>query len=73
MNRNRLMKYSLSARWWCLRKTGAYTIPCLERIDPSLPHIQALMVVPTRELALQTSQICLELSKHLKIKVPLLL
>lgn len=34
-------------------KTGAYTIPCLERIDPTLPHIQALMIVPTRELALQ--------------------
>lgn len=29
----------------------------------------AMIVVPTRELALQTSQICIELSKHLKIKV----
>ena len=27
------------------------------------------MIVPTRELALQTSQICLELSKHLGVKV----
>ena len=27
------------------------------------------MIVPTRELALQTSQICIELSKHLGIKV----
>lgn len=26
-------------------------------------------MVPTRELALQTSQICVELSKHLKLKV----
>ena len=26
-------------------------------------------MVPTRELALQTSQICIELGKHTKIKV----
>jgi len=31
--------------------------------------IQAMVIVPTRELALQTSQICMELSKHLGIKV----
>lgn len=29
----------------------------------------ALIIVPTRELALQTSQICTDLSKHLKLKV----
>lgn len=28
-----------------------------------------MIMVPTRELALQTSQICVELSKHLKLKV----
>lgn len=50
-------------------KTGAYTIPILEQIDPKLDVIQGLIVVPTRELALQTSQIAIELSKHLKIKV----
>lgn len=50
-------------------KTGAYTIPCLERIDTSVNGIQALLIVPTRELALQTSQICMELSKHVGIKV----
>lgn len=31
--------------------------------------IQALVLVPTRELALQTSQICIELAKHMEIKV----
>lgn len=31
--------------------------------------IQALVLVPTRELALQTSQICIELAKHMDIKV----
>jgi len=50
-------------------KTGAYTIPVLERVDPELDAIQALVVVPTRELALQISQICTDLAKHLKVKV----
>lgn len=50
-------------------KTGAYTIPILEKCDPSRDEVQALVIVPTRELALQTSQICIELSKHLGIKV----
>lgn len=50
-------------------KTGAYCIPCIEKIDVTKEHIQAMVIVPTRELALQTSQICVELSKHLKIKV----
>ncbi|KAM7352024.1 ATP-dependent RNA helicase me31b isoform 1-T3 [Cochliomyia hominivorax] len=50
-------------------KTGAYCIPVLEQIDPSKDYIQALIMVPTRELALQTSQICIELAKHLDIRV----
>lgn len=50
-------------------KTGAYCIPVIEKIQPNIKKIQALIVVPTRELALQTSQICIELSKHLKLKV----
>ena len=29
----------------------------------------ALVVVPTRELALQTSQICIELGKYMKARV----
>lgn len=50
-------------------KTGAYVIPILERIDTTLDKIQALIIVPTRELALQTSQICIEISKHMGCKV----
>merc|ERR1719436_864829 len=50
-------------------KTGAYIIPILEQIDPSKEAIQALVLVPTRELALQTSQISMELAKYLNIKV----
>lgn len=50
-------------------KTGAYSIPVLEQVDPRKDVIQALVLVPTRELALQTSQICIELAKHMEIKV----
>ncbi|XP_076665332.1 ATP-dependent RNA helicase me31b [Andrena cerasifolii] len=50
-------------------KTGAYSIPVLEQVDPRKDVIQALVIVPTRELALQTSQICIELAKHMDIKV----
>ncbi|KAK2716911.1 hypothetical protein QYM36_007156 [Artemia franciscana] len=50
-------------------KTGAYSIPVLEMIDPSKHYIQAMVIVPTRELALQTSGICIELSKYRGIKV----
>ena len=66
-------------------KTGAYSVPLLEQIDTTKDVIQvtrqnnsqyqliiiaqAMIVVPTRELALQTSQIAIELSKHLGIKV----
>merc|ERR1719374_164713 len=50
-------------------KTGAYTIPILEQIDPTKDIIQGMIIVPTRELALQTSQIAIELSQHLGIKV----
>ncbi|CAF5136687.1 unnamed protein product, partial [Rotaria sp. Silwood1] len=50
-------------------KTGAYTIPIIERIDPNKNVVQAVILVPTRELALQTSAICMELSKHIQLRV----
>ncbi|XP_064394431.1 probable ATP-dependent RNA helicase ddx6 [Halichondria panicea] len=50
-------------------KTGAYLIPVLEKVDTDQDHIQAIVVVPTRELALQTSQICKELGKYMKARV----
>jgi ATP-dependent RNA helicase DeaD len=34
-------------------KTFAFILPILEKIDPNESHIQALIVTPTRELALQ--------------------
>ena len=48
-------------------KTAAFIIPTLERINPKNSKTQALILVPTRELALQTSQVCKTLGKHLGI------
>lgn len=50
-------------------KTGAFLIPVLETIDPSKKCIQALILVPTRELAIQTKTIAEEMSKFMDIKV----
>ncbi|OLL22173.1 ATP-dependent RNA helicase dhh1 [Neolecta irregularis DAH-3] len=50
-------------------KTGAYVIPSLEKVDADQEYIQALLLVPTRELALQTAQVCKSLSKHLNLNV----
>lgn len=50
-------------------KTAAFIIPCLEKVDPTLNHIQVLLLVPTRELALQTSAIVKEIGKHMPIQV----
>lgn len=45
-------------------KTAAFVIPTLEKVKPKLNKIQALIMVPTRELALQTSQVVRTLGKH---------
>ncbi|KAF4126132.1 ATP-dependent RNA helicase DDX6/DHH1 [Geosmithia morbida] len=50
-------------------KTAAFIIPTLERIKPKISKIQALILVPTRELAMQTSQVCKTLGKHLGVNV----
>lgn len=36
-------------------KTGAFLLPALERLDPSIKECQALILTPTRELALQVA------------------
>ncbi|KAH6561393.1 hypothetical protein BASA61_006742 [Batrachochytrium salamandrivorans] len=46
-------------------KTAAFIIPVLEKITPTKNQIQAIILVPTRELALQTSQVCKLLGKHM--------
>jgi ATP-dependent RNA helicase DDX6/DHH1 len=50
-------------------KTAAFIIPVLERIDISVNKIQALLLVPTRELALQTSNVCKKIAKHLNVHI----
>lgn len=50
-------------------KTAAFIIPCIEKTDPTQNHIQCLMLVPTRELALQTSAIIKEIGKHTGVQV----
>lgn len=49
-------------------KTAAYTIPLLEKVSPSQNCIQGLILVPTRELALQTSAVVKELGSHMGIQ-----
>lgn len=46
-------------------KTGAYCIPVLQLVDASKDYIQALILVPTRELALQTSRFLKQISKYM--------
>jgi ATP-dependent RNA helicase DDX6/DHH1 len=50
-------------------KTAAFIIPTLEKVDTKKNAIQALILVPTRELALQTSHVCKEIGKHLNVEV----
>ena len=50
-------------------KTAAFVIPALQHIDVNKNKIQALLLVPTRELALQTSQVCKNLGKHMNTQV----
>ena len=50
-------------------KTGAFTIPCLEKLNVQKKKIQAIILVPTRELALQSAQVCKTLGKHLNLQV----
>ncbi len=46
-------------------KTAAFAIPVLEHIDPDLKQVQALILCPTRELALQVAGEFRKLSKYM--------
>lgn len=50
-------------------KTVAFLLPILEQIDPSIPGIQALIVSPTRELALQIEEVSRKCKSPHKINV----
>lgn len=49
-------------------KTASFVIPALEIVKPNIHKIQVLIIVPTRELALQTSQVVRQLGKHLSVQ-----
>lgn len=50
-------------------KTAAFGLPLLEAIDPHQREVQALILAPTRELALQTSQALEQFAAGRKIDV----
>ncbi|MDD3239487.1 MAG: DEAD/DEAH box helicase, partial [Lachnospira sp.] len=51
-------------------KTAAYAIPMLEKIDPSIKKVQAIVLCPTRELAIQVAEEIRKLAKFMSdIKV----
>ncbi|MDM5340917.1 DEAD/DEAH box helicase [Fictibacillus enclensis] len=50
-------------------KTMAFALPVLQRIDPEVKNVQALIVAPTRELAIQVAEEVRKLSEPMGIDV----
>lgn len=50
-------------------KTAAFTLPILQNLEPGRQGVQALVLAPTRELAMQVAQAATDHGKHLKIRV----
>ena len=53
-------------------KTLAFAIPLTEQCDPSLRRVQALVLVPTRELAIQVAEVTKALCSSQRLRVSLL-
>src|SRR6059036_1027661 len=49
-------------------KTLAYALPMLQRINPQQNAIQGLVLVPTRELAVQVATEFDKLARHLRVR-----
>ena len=49
-------------------KTAAFSIPALEKIDPLLHKPQAIILSPTRELAVQIANEVEKLSRYLSVR-----
>ena len=49
-------------------KTASFVIPILEKIDFNKKYVQALILVPTRELAMQSSSTIREIGKYLNVR-----
>jgi ATP-dependent RNA helicase DeaD len=50
-------------------KTAAFGIPMVERVNPKNKRIQGIVLVPTRELAMQVADHIKQLGKYSKLKV----
>ena len=50
-------------------KTAAFALPILERLTPRAKHVQALVLAPTRELALQVAEAFETYAAHLKVRL----
>lgn len=50
-------------------KTAAFGIPLIEKIDVKKEHIQAVVVAPTRELAIQVSEELYKIGYHKRTRV----
>ena len=71
MQQDTLQTYRKSANLVLLSPTGsgktlAYLLPLLESLNPNVPEVQAIVLVPTRELALQTGQVVKQSGTHVK-------
>ena len=49
-------------------KTLAFALPMLQKIDRKAPGVQGLVIVPTRELAIQVAGEFEKLSRHLHVR-----
>lgn len=50
-------------------KTAAFGLPIIEHVDTDNPAIQALIISPTRELAIQTEEELFRLGKEKRVKI----
>ena len=50
-------------------KTAAFALPILQRLTPRAKHVQALVLAPTRELALQVAEAFETYAAHLKVRL----
>lgn len=53
-------------------KTHAFLVPIMEQVDPSKPYVQAVITVPTRELAIQLyerSKVMQEADPNLQVRL----
>ncbi len=50
-------------------KTAAFAIPIMERVEPHQRNVQALVLTPTRELAVQVAEAAYAIGRHRRVSV----